>query len=166
MKFYLLSPRFLDPERIVSIPNGMKFYHSISSVTFLKNPVSIPNGMKFYRGVMCCIFFMWTFQFPTGWNSTSFLAAIAAPKASFNSQRDEILLRHCNYPVVLSPRFNSQRDEILRLPREKDKEWVVFQFPTGWNSTVIAPRNKRCDATSFNSQRDEILRYRCLRVRI
>nr|WP_315004639.1 hypothetical protein [uncultured Campylobacter sp.] len=33
---------------------------------------------------------------------------------------------------------------------------ILFQFPTGWNSTVVAQNSTLIDL-SFNSQRDEIL---------
>ena len=41
--------------------------------------------------------------------------------------------------------------------KEKGSSIVVFQFPTGWNSTLVAPV-RIADDVSFNSQRDGILR--------
>ena len=35
-------------ERVVSIPNGMEFYHSANIALVQPKQVSIPNGMEFY----------------------------------------------------------------------------------------------------------------------
>ncbi len=80
--------------------------------------------------------------------------------------------------LSVSDCFNSQRDGILRIERINSKQSVLvsipngmefystsrsalikglrFQFPTGWNSTVVQ-RQKRSKMPSFNSQRDGIL---------
>ena len=99
------------------------------------------------------------FQFPTGWNSTKsrpdcsrrskvsipngmefYLATLKryARGGSFNSQRDGILL--CPYFSLsfLLNCFNSQRDGILlKRKRAADISNLWFQFPTGWNSTLV-----------------------------
>ena len=81
-------------------------------------------------------------------------------KRCFNSQRDGILPKeNCKY---LHPdnRFNSQRDGILQIAAQKElfveivsipngmefyntekpnaADYIAFQFPTGWNSTLLA----------------------------
>ena len=101
--------------------------------------VSIPNGMEFYTKT----------------------ALGNLRSASFNSQRDGILLpikRRLRSKMNVSipngmefyifwagdrsavfARFNSQRDEIL--PSRVSIAFILalFQFPTGWNSTVSGP---------------------------
>ena len=97
--------------------------------------VSIPNGMEFYARVRY----------------------LSLRSARFNSQRDGILLKPWIALSVYSRSFNSQRDGILpknglwrlrQLPVSIPNGmefyldlWVnytiylLFQFPTGWNST-------------------------------
>ena len=53
--------------------------------------VSIPNGMEFYATVSVAVVFILLFQFPTGWNSTNILVLFRLIFCSFNSQRDGIL---------------------------------------------------------------------------
>ena len=119
------------------------------------------------------------FQFPTGWNSTFPLCSLSLFWRCFNSQRDEILRIMLPRKSLPLAGFNSQRDEILRRlicpPHSRSRVSIpngmkfyektylydivmnLFQFPTGWNSTLLhiylAP-HRFC----FNSQRDEILR--------
>ena len=121
----------------------------------------------------------YTFQFPTGWNSTlchiqdEYLAPVSIPNGM------EFYHRHGFYhlfllsfqfptgwnstpfPPALKPRkhsFNSQRDGILHSPSvPKSCPVTRFQFPTGWNSTCplsFAPPSLNF---RFNSQRDGIL---------
>ena len=121
--------------------------------------VSIPNGMEFY---VVIVFF-------------------AVIKQGFNSQRDGILLffRFCG-PACHSS-FNSQRDGILRFISSVSSTFdlvsipngmefyarahsiassaFMFQFPTGWNSTLSKVSIWISSATSFNSQRDGILQH-------
>ena len=55
-------------------------------------------------------------------------------------------------------RFNSQRDGILLKPKDTFLSKVMFQFPTGLNST----KNKQGEVQAsrgFNSQRDGILPF-------
>ena len=134
----LLSFRTSSPTlSIVSIPNGMEFYHSANIALVQPKRVSIPNGMEFYRfrvrtrrsvgssfnsqrdGILLISALLWSipfsaFQFPTGWNSTSRFGVIIAILRSFNSQRDGILL-NIDHTLVGE---------------------IMFQFPTGWNSTM------------------------------
>ncbi len=54
-------------------------------------------------------------------------------------------------------RFNSQRDGILRFPACLGlRKNFMFQFPTGWNSTISSGTITAKDM-GFNSQRDGIL---------
>ena len=53
--------------------------------------------------------------------------------------------------------FNSQRDGILLKHSYIGAFRMMFQFPTGWNSTS-ADNTGVYKYDSFNSQRDEILR--------
>ena len=54
----------------VSIPNGMEFYRVRRKKARDVQVVSIPNGMEFYRFSFIGTEYFFTFQFPTGWNST------------------------------------------------------------------------------------------------
>ena len=47
-------------------------------------------------------------------------------------------------PPINTPKksFNSQRDGILLLLRVKKDFRIAFQFPTGWNSTVLPAARK------------------------
>ena len=80
--------------------------------------------------------------------------------------------------VLLIKSFNSQRDGILRSIIVRSTHISLFQFPTGWNSTLFVCRRApnpvvsipngmefyalwvsvaRCSLSGFNSQRDGIL---------
>ena len=142
----------------VSIPNGMEFY---AFSTFSVCPfswVSIPNGMEFYLEADGILISGNLFQFPTGWNSTRHLTGtpeISAKVSIPNGMEFYAALTTFWLSVfaVSIPNgmefykskkskkkrnlsFNSQRDGILRfrgftmLLNE-----LLFQFPTGWNST-------------------------------
>ena len=91
--------------------------------------VSIPNGMEFYKkaGMLCRM--LSTVSIPNG---MEFYRSLSIANISigycFNSQRDGILpqLIHCEY--------------IYR---------ILFQFPTGWNSTLWCFRRKPQDYVSI-----------------
>ena len=113
----------------------MEFYQTEKKFkNFIRTTVSIPNGMEFYP--------------------VQILNQMT--RASFNSQRDGILLFiavtvrtntmfqfptgwNSTFKISRSfmPResFNSQRDGILLWTRELFITSAMFQFPTGWNST-------------------------------
>ena len=55
----------------------------------------------------------------------------------FNSQRDGILPRSRAFFARARRCFNSQRDGILRYGRSRGRDQRLFQFPTGWNSTLF-----------------------------
>ena len=80
--------------------------------------VSIPNGMKFYRAV-----FLASQKFQ--------LVSIPNGMEFYQNQRNYERKRRC---------FNSQRDGILPNAILLNSTRFQFQFPTGWNSTLI--RNK------------------------
>ena len=120
--------------------------------------VSIPNGMEFYPnpgggghpggG---------RFQFPTGWNSTSFYFYTSKNSDGFNSQRDGILLKEGG---SLDPKFRVSIPngmEFYKTLIEKSLGYQRFQFPTGWNSTE-GEYSVYYAMACFNSQRDGILR--------
>ena len=55
--------------------------------------------------------------------------------ACFNSQRDGILPHFILLGIEIYTCFNSQRDGILQYTLKNGDVMVLFQFPTGWNST-------------------------------
>ena len=120
------------------------------------------------------------FQFPTGWNSTLNKSKDTISAGSFNSQRDGILPKSTSLTAAGRGRFNSQRDGILQKFENYSLSYVWFQFPTGWNSTIVDGVSEHCQYTfqfptgwnstigspigapylgSFNSQRDGILHW-------
>ena len=99
----------------------------------LTQNVSIPNGMEFY----------------------GFYDKGDTIVGSFNSQRDGILPKMCLRLRVFHS-FNSQRDGILLLLKAPRLYTKLFQFPTGWNSTMVII-SLIILRMSFNSQRDGIL---------
>ena len=126
------------------------------------------------------------FQLPTGWNSTLPPIKSLGTHTSFNSQRDGILLLTMGSRFA-HPRFNSQRDGILQIivsmfcgaPRRfnSQRDGILldiaplllrclgaFQFPTGWNSTMMMIKEKRgkCEfqfPTGWNSTQRNPNRY-------
>ena len=100
--------------------------------------VSIPNGMEFYltSGVISRDFEM--FQFPTGWNSTIAASAQEVKKSIVSIPNGmEFYMRACLFLSEIWC-FNSQRDGILPMLSLACRLAKVFQFPTGWNSTLSA----------------------------
>ena len=141
----------------VSIPNGMEFYTTpahkyIPSVCFNSQRDGILPG-----AVEPELSKLTRFQFPTGWNSTVAANSTFSISSRFNSQRDGILHQQRHRQGVHFGGFNSQRDGILLdLKFFGRTAEVVFQFPTGWNSTFLR-KLRRPRARRFNSQRDGIL---------
>ena len=184
--------------RQVSIPNGMEFYQSASGYAKSTRSVSIPNGMEFYQGIIPIVAFGLTcFNSQRDGILLDFLEWIIHHIYCFNSQRDGILLDIGIDLLVFQPGFNSQRDGILLARRalgvydddrfNSQRDGILhrslrcirwdspqFQFPTGWNSTLIPLRacspdrvsipngmefydlsvNREFIKFSFNSQRD------------
>ena len=84
-------------------------------------------------------------------------------RTRFNSQRDGILLYRQTPKRVEGYSFNSQRDGILRGILGVLGAAVMFQFPTGWNSTLQTAAEV-AQIWGFNSQRDGILLHLFLLV--
>ena len=70
MEFYTSVSLPHHRHKSVSIPNGMEFYMASWVVLQLESLVSIPNGMEFYEYFDSTTGLCVKFQFPTGWNST------------------------------------------------------------------------------------------------
>ena len=150
--------RVWDSYFMVSIPNGMEFYSGIfpthikitesfnsqrdGILLTRKNSrlptayVSIPNGMEFYQISKNHTMIEKKVSIPNGMEFYHRLPLLKLASHSFNSQRDGILHN------VLLKRFLD----------------TLFQFPTGWNSTILS-FGVFSFASSFNSQRDGILLY-------
>ena len=115
----------------------MEFYKIWACRSAIISSVSIPNGMEFYDSLEIRAFRMYEFQFPTGWNSTVCLLSRGISAASFNSQRDGILLSRV---------FRKRQQILVSIPNGMEFYPVLvlsfvanraFQFPTGWNSTGL-----------------------------
>ena len=141
MEFYL-HPRFA--ERFLGgfqFPTGWNSTGFFLSHHFPYIIVSIPNGMEFY-----CLFYRflrvgYKFQFPTVWNSTA-------------HRRGEKLCR-CGVSIPNGMEFYEGISSRLRVSSlvsipngmefyadmlQKDFAYTpLFQFPTGWNSTLSIP---------------------------
>ena len=100
------------------------------------------------------------FQFPTGWNSTSYQSretyqqsTVSIPNGMEFYQNRFFTLNIAKNAFQFPTGWNSTCETT-----KDDPEARPFQFPTGWNSTqavvvaaVVSP--------SFNSQRDGILQH-------
>ena len=124
--------------------------------------VSIPNGMKFYHMRRASITPIAGFNSQRDEILPKVLTHTRSSCCGFNSQRDEILLWVGRSTRAARPGFKSQRDEILlkwlshyiiiiwvSIPNgmkfyaksfKKSKNKLMFQFPTGWNSTLCCSR--------------------------
>ena len=123
-----------------------------------KSKVSIPNGMEFYLSLSSFLLLLSRVSIPNGMEFYLSFWANDRGIFSFNSQRDGILLRFENFIKALSmfqfpTGWNSTVFEftLARLANS-------FQFPTGWNSTLNPEYTDTMLLASFNSQRDGILR--------
>ena len=114
--------------------------------------------MEFYSSGINTLNNAIVFQFPTGWNSTRYTNCIIFPYCCFNSQRDGILLdraaKHLpTHPVSIpngmefypGRRFGTADPFVVSIPNGMEFYLMsltfialskVFQFPTGWNSTI------------------------------
>ena len=152
-------------QKAVSIPNGMEFYVFIHLSRRIAHTFQFPTGWNSTKTGKAKREKAKRFQLPTGWNSTLPPIKSLGTHTSFNSQRDGILLLTMGSRFA-HPRFNSQRDGILRslfAPSLKAKTCFnsqrdgilldiaplllrclgAFQFPTGWNSTMMMIKEKR-----------------------
>ena len=97
------------------------------------------------------------FQFPTGWNSTINILSIKIRYGSFNSQRDGILhICPKAYNPLLAVSIPNGMEFYYEYAERYNLGIVMFQFPTGWNSTLWLYL-KPLLMCRFNSQRDGIL---------
>ena len=117
--------------------------------------------MEFYLSKRCEISYMDQFQFPTGWNSTQGITSEAAQKWVSIPNGMEFYSLPPPIWKVCTNSFNSQRDGILQTAYDDHYSVpLLFQFPTGWNSTLTFFSPRARIYRSFNSQRDGILRER------
>ena len=101
--------------------------------------VSIPNGMEFYLSARDLRQNEQTFQFPTGWNSTR-----NSTKDLNESQIVSIPNGMEFYPSLLvtnTPKGVSIPNgmEFYACELGYRTRFKLFQFPTGWNSTLPLP---------------------------
>ena len=135
--------------------------------------------MEFYvLFLLFCSFIIW-FQFPTGWNSTRYPSSSRYTPRSVSIPNGMEILRYRSYRYALRNRVSIPNGMEFYLKFSKlGLGCNLFQFPTGWNSTlddsikliicklVSIPNgmefyqilNLTClHICCFNSQRDEIL---------
>ena len=91
--------------------------------------------MEFYFKIAPFSAAIKVFQFPTGWNSTRYISVVSFPCRVSIPNGMEF------YDIKIPPEdseksFNSQWDGILLNIKTKGKFLLMFQFPTGWNSTI------------------------------
>ncbi len=122
---------------IVSIPNGMEFYLAVYAAVeaFLACFNSQRDGiLPKWRAFECC--FRSLFQFPTGWNSTKLVRFLLPLLLCFNSQRDGILPCRCRRFILALGVSIPNGMEFYRGIKIAALRTRLFQFPTGWNSTL------------------------------
>ena len=101
---------------LVSIPNGMEFYHfARRDIHLSKARFNSQRDGILRRNYKETRLLRSTFQFPTGWNST-------CPKAVYKS--------YLRVSIPNGMEFYADGRVISILQKFK------FQFPTGWNSTI------------------------------
>ena len=148
---------------IVSIPNGMEFYSINEAMKALERRFNSQRDGILRASNRRKRWTVW-FQFPTGWNSTLTGSKTAQETASFNSQRDGILRRRWgmryrrqNVSIPNGMEFYAAglvfHSRILHVSIPNGMEFYLafyspfnplkklFQFPTGWNSTVLEHLN-------------------------
>ena len=142
------------------------------------------NRMKFHISASCCILSqpqLIFLNFIVRWEFYPFLPQKACRVNPFWFQQDEFyrLRKSCNKPIYAF-QFPKDRIILFYIPAGRYKmQWQKFQFPTGWNSTLL-PRSRQEQRhvsipngmefyafkthikeryPSFNSQRDGILLF-------
>ena len=133
----------------VSIPNGMEFYLiplKISNSPFCFN--SQRDGILL--GILKFQLSNILVSIPNGMEFYIFKKETYPHEKRFNSQRDGILLCFCclYYSTSLLFQFPTgwNSTELCHLPNNKLCE---FQFPTGWNSTLVRNIPPLCDRVSI-----------------
>ena len=101
------------------------------------------------------------FQFPTGWNSTD--CGNEAKESEIVSIPNGMEFYSFGLTIDISKIRVSIPNgmEFYCLIKRYSRRLCVFQFPTGWNSTICL-NFSILSGKSFNSQRDGILRRRSL----
>ena len=99
--------------------------------------VSIPNGMEFYQDYSARDIRRVEFQFPTGWNST-FLGASNSPMSPLVSIPNGMEFYFELPPALKRKHYVSIPNgmEFYAALLANSIGSLVFQFPTGWNSTL------------------------------
>ena len=154
---------FWGERSLFQFPTGWNSTHTPDTLPRLDR-VSIPNGMEFYSNLAYPHHSLRSFQFPTGWNSTyrqqnlPLLDGVSIPngmefypRSSYFMPRGRVSIPNgmefyleisSSSKAILS--FNSQRDGILLILQKLPLSINLFQFPTGWNSTLLNHRHRYC----------------------
>jgi len=136
----------------------MEFYEILSvaipAIVFVG--FQFPTGWNSTISCVCRHLSKPGFQFPTGWNSTLVaLGPLNVLRVSIPNGM-EFYSNAITKEQAKTESFNSQRDGILHFIFLFAIQYIMFQFPTGWNSTETSAGQKNAIAR-FNSQRDGIL---------
>ena len=142
----------------VSIPNGMEFYYYVDPIIFFAFIVSIPNGMEFYAisigvgivnfsfnsqrdgilpGLLKLRKAYCTVSIPNGMEFYFFYSTAGVKMRSVSIPNGMEFYSIANIAISSHISFNSQRDGILLHRKHSNIVPYQFQFPTGWNSTVV-----------------------------
>ena len=70
-------------------------------------------------------------------NSTAYANRVISPFRRFNSQRIELFHIPAGRYKCSGRSFNSQRDGIPQILGHASLDMTMFQFSTGWNSTIF-----------------------------
>ena len=99
--------------------------------------VSIPNGMEFYNLKLLSYLILYYVSIPNGMEFYSDIDLQNRIISGFNSQRDGILLLRRSFDEMIFKRFQFPTGwNSTLLPRLRKLFLKKFQFPTGWNSTA------------------------------
>ena len=177
MEFYLKKGELLILSGMFQFPTGWNSTIRLGDISYNLQDVSIPNGMEFYRARFASFIgkqsfnsqrdgillkFLWIrsepylVSIPNGMEFYLLLRLYTLCFLCFNSQRDGILLKVADRIIVYLDVSIPNGMEFYEDHYRVEKEDAMFQFPTGWNSTL-----KKVSCLSwvvcFNSQRDGIL---------
>ena len=140
----------------------MEFYKRPLASDSIPVRVSIPNGMEFYFMPYDATYDNTKgFQFPTGWNSTTWLNCLGRFVKSFNSQRDGILLYAVKAGLALLRRVSIPNGMEFYTPvRLWARCLPPVSIPNGMEFYLLS-LSCFLVGKSFNSQRDGILPVIC-----